>query len=484
MSEEKRFDWELTEQLADFDMTALPEEERVEPTPWQHLASKLVWGVILSTITLKFLYLDVILPALGMILLVQAFRPLRRENSWLRLCYGLAWVLCAARLCTLAVEGTLLPETEVFASLERPVGLVIVAVWLALYFSLWRGLLGIARRAGQERPSAPGAAMLLVWYGALMALALAGAEQVSGFAFFLILLLYFLVLRSLRKTLRFFEENGYVLQPLQPRISDGRLTAVWLAAVAAVIALALTFGTRYPMDWQVRAADEQEGHEEIVENLRTLGLPEDMAADLTSEELAALTGAQRVLLGVGDTFTTDDGGKLLCRSAAIQLPGEERWVTLQHFLWQEMPRHRSTEALQAILLHEQYVPNGLVYFRADETLPPRVRLLYEEGEDIFTNSPELVPMSTTSWFGGEYTARYAAWSLPRQGNRARGYLLYGVYRCDEVSMVTSTDYIHNQKAVYPALSARQHSASGFWEWGLDAKFRTMQYQMYFHYDDL
>ena len=479
MSEEKRFDWELTEQLADFDMTELPEEEQVEPTPWQHLAGKLVWGVILSTITLNFLYLDVILPAIGIILLVQAFRPLRKENGWLGLCHGLAWTLCAARLCTLAVEGTLLPETEVFASLERPVGLVIVAVWLALYFSLWRGLLGIARRAGQEKPSAPGAAMLLVWYGALTALALTGAEQVSGFAFILILLLYFLVLRSLLKTLRFFEENGYVLQPLQPRVSDGRLTAAWLAAVAAVIALALTFGTRYSMDWQVRSADEQAGHEEIVENLRTLGLPEDMAADLTSEELAALAGAQRVLLGVGDTFTTDDGGKLLCRSAAIQLPGEERWVTLQHFLWLEMPRHRGTEALQAILLHEQYVPNGLVYFRADETLPPRVRLLYEEGEDIFTNSPELVPMSTTSWFGDEYTARYAAWSLPRQGNRARGYLLYGVYRCDEVSMVTNTDYIHNQRFVYPALSARQYSVNGFW--GEDPKFRTMQYYLDIRY---
>ena len=483
MSEEKRFDWELTEQLADFDMTELPEEERVEPTPWQHLAGKLVWGVILSTITLNFLYLDVILPAIGIILLVQAFRPLRKENGWLRLCLWLSWLLCAARLCTLAVEGTLLPETEIFASLERPVGLVIVAVWLALYFSLWRGLLDIARRAGQERPSAPGAAMLLVWYGALTALALAGAEQVSGFAFFLILLLYFLVLRSLRKTLRFFEENGYGLQPLQPRVSDGRLTVVWLAAVAAVIALALTFGTRYPMDWQARNADEQAGCEEIVENLRTLGLPEDMAADLTSEELAALAGAQRVLLGVGDTFTTDDGGKLLCRSAAIQLPGEERWVTLQHFLWQEMPRHRSTEALQITLPYEEYVPGGLAYYAADEMLPARVRLLYDEGESTLMTSPALEPMTATTWFGGnEYTTRYAAWSLPRRGEAARGYLLYGLYRLDDASIVAVTEYVHNQLTVYPFMSARQYSARGFW--GDNPKFRTMQYHMSFHYDDL
>ena len=485
MSEEKRFDWELTEQLADFDMTALPEEERVEPTPWQHLAGKLVWGVIFSTITLNFLYLDVILPAIGMIWLVQAFRPLRRENGWLRLCHGLAWVLCAARLCTRAVQGTLLPETEAFASLERPVGLVLAAVWLALYFSLWRGLLAIARRGGQENPSAPGAAMLMVWYGALMALALAGPEQVSGLAFVLILLLYFLILRSLRKTLRFFEENGYTLQPLPSRVSDGRLTALWLAAVALAIVLALTFGTRYPMDWQLRSADEQVGHEEIIENLHALGLPEDMAADLTGGELAALAGAERVLLGVGDTFTTDDGGKLLCRSAAIQLPGEERWVLLQHFAWVEMPRCRRTEALQITLPYEEYFPNHVPpFFAADEALPARMRLLYDEGGETFTASPALEPMTTASWFGDEYTTRCAAWSLPRQGTAARGYLLYGLYRLDDASIVTACDYVHQQRAVYPALSAWQHSANGFWEWGLDAKFRTMQYQMSFHYDNL
>lgn len=485
MSEEKRFDWELTEQLADFDMTTLPEEERVEPTPWQHLAGKLVWGVIFSTITLNFLYLDVILPAIGMIWLVQAFRPLRRENGWLRLCHGLAWALCAARLCTLTVQGTLLPETEAFTSLERPVGLVIVAVWLALYFSLWRGLLAIAHRGGQEQPSAPGAAMLMVWYGALTALALAGPEQVSGLPFVLLLLLYFLILRSLRKTLRFFEENGYTLQPLPSRVSDGRLTALWLAIVALAIALALTFGTRHSMDWQVRPADEQAGQEEIIENLRTLGLPKELAADLTGEELAALAGAQRVLLGRSERFDTNDGGKMLCRSAAIQLPGEERWVLLQHFAWQEMPRHRSTEALRITLPYEEELPSHVPpFYAADEALPARMRLLYDEGGETFTASPALEPMTTASWFGDEYTARLAAWSLPRQGTAARGYLLYGLYRLDDASIVTVSDYVHQQRAVYPALSARQHSASGFWEWGLDAKFRTMQSQMYFHYDHL
>ena len=483
MSEEKRFDLELQERLMDFDVSALPEEEQVLTSPWQHLAGRLLWGLGLTTITLNFLYLDLILPAIGMILLVQAFRPLRRENRWLRLCHILAWTLCGMQLVSFALQGTLLPETEQFVALEVPAGLAVVAVWLVFYVALWRGLLAVGRRAGQEHPSAPGVVMLMVWYGVLMALALTGVEQVGWLAFALIVVIYVLVFRSLYKTLQFFEENGYVLQPLQHRVSDRALTALWLAAVAAAIALALTFGTRYPMDWQERSADEQAGYESVAENLRTLGLPEDMVADLTGEDLSALAGAERVLLGRREVFETDDGGKLLCRSAAIQVPGEEHWVVVQHFMWQEMPRCRRTEALQITLPYEEYFPNNIPLFAADEMLPARVRLLYDEDGETFTVLPALEPMTAATWYGGnEYTTRYAAWSLPRRGEAARGYLIYGLYRLDDASIVDVSEYVHNQLTVYPYLSARQYGANGFW--GDNAKFRTMQYQMYFHYDDL
>ena len=482
MSEDKRFDLELQEQLTDFDLSALPEEERVEPTPWQRTASRLVWGLGLSTITLNALYLDVILPAIGMLLLVQAFRPLRRENDWLRLCGGLAWVLCAMRFAVMVADATLLPEWQHYSILQTALAVTAGGTWLVFYFALWRGLLAVGRKAGQEQPSAPGAAMLLVWYSLLSVLALAGVEQLGWFFGLLLVAIYYFILRSLRKIVLFFEENGYVLQPAPVRVTDRALLLTGLAALLCAILLALQLGTRYPMDWQVRPAEEQAGCEEIVEELCALGLPENMAADLTPEELAALAGAERVLLGVGDSFTTEDGGKLQCRSAAIQLPGEEHWVFLQHFLWEELPRRRSTEALRITLPYEEYVPNGLVYFAADEALPERVRLLYNEGETTFTTSPELVSTTMQSWFGDEYTTRYAAWSLPRQGTAARGYLLYGLYRLDDASVVTATDYIHNQRAVYPYLSAREYDARGFW--GPNPKFRTMQYQMYFDYDVL
>ncbi len=484
MSEEKRVDLELTEQLSDLDLTALPEEDQVIASPWQHLAGKLVWGVILSTITLNFLYLDVILPAVGVILLVQAFRPLRRENGWLRLCYGLSWVLCAARLVGFASQGTLLPETETYAVLKLPLGLAVVTVWLVFYFALWRGLLAVGRRAGQEKTSAPGAAMLLVWYGALMVLVLSGAQQLNWFAALLILLIYFLILRSLRKTLHFFEENGYVLQPLRSRVSDRALTVLWLAIVALAITLALIFGTRYPMDWQARPTDEQAGHEATIENLRALGLPEAMVADLTGEDLAALAGADRVVWsGNGtDRFTTDDGGKITFRTAAIRLPNRgagDRWAVLHYFVWEEMPRFRGTEALQLWAAYRG--SDGIL---PDETLMPRLRLLHDTPSGLMTVSPQMETVAGAAdiFGGGPEDEQLAVWSMPREEGQVRGYVLYGAQRGREWGMIDIANVHHSMRKKYPFLSARQNCARGMWS--DDMTFKRMQNYVYFDYNEL
>ena len=79
------------------DATALPPPEKINP--WQMAMTQVLWGFGLSTITLNFLYLDYILPALGAVLLVLGFRTLRRENRPLRWCYILSiakLLVCAA----------------------------------------------------------------------------------------------------------------------------------------------------------------------------------------------------------------------------------------------------------------------------------------------------------------------------------------------------------------------------------------------------
>lgn len=65
------------------DASALPPPQDTV-TPWHTAMHYILWGLGLTTITLHFLNLDVILTAVGAALLVLGFRILRRENASLR----------------------------------------------------------------------------------------------------------------------------------------------------------------------------------------------------------------------------------------------------------------------------------------------------------------------------------------------------------------------------------------------------------------
>mgnify|MGYP000513662789 CR=1 FL=1 len=68
MTDERRFDDLLRE-----DAAALPPPAAGEINPWSMAMTRVLWGLGLITITLNFLYLDVILPAVGGLLLVLGF---------------------------------------------------------------------------------------------------------------------------------------------------------------------------------------------------------------------------------------------------------------------------------------------------------------------------------------------------------------------------------------------------------------------------
>ena len=65
---------------------------------------------------------------------------------------------------------------DVLAALPVDVGnapaYVHIPVTLALYVCLWRGMVGVSRAAGAEKPAAPAAGAMAVFYATLTALAL------------------------------------------------------------------------------------------------------------------------------------------------------------------------------------------------------------------------------------------------------------------------------------------------------------------------
>ena len=288
MSDDLRFDALLTEGA-----DALPPPADV--SPWRSAMYCIVWGIALKTLTLQILYLHYILPTLGCILLVLGFRTLRQENRALRWAYGLS-------LAAAVMRGV----CAVLQALPVDVGLTFgyadSGLMLGILIALWRGMTGVSRAAGAEKPSAPAAGTLAAFYAVLLVLAHIGLE---GWLLVLpVLVVYLVILRNLVRLFRSLADTGYAIHAAPVRLPAAAVLWGYLGLTLAAVVLAMLLGQRYPMDWQVRQDAPQD--ETIRAELLELGFPQDVLDDLTAEEVAGLAGASEVLT---QTDTQYDSGK-------------------------------------------------------------------------------------------------------------------------------------------------------------------------------
>ena len=475
MTDDLRFDELLRE-----DAAALPPPAAGNVTPWRTAMGQVLWGLGLTTITLNFLYLDYLLPALGAVLLVLGFRTLRRENAALRWGYILSLAALATRymgyvLSALPLEAGYIPAY------------ITAAVQLALYVCLWRGMVGVSRAAGSEKPGAPAAGAMAVFYAALTALALIGLE---GWLLVLPLLaLYLFLLRSMVRLSRSLTDTGYAITAAPVRLSDSAVLWGSLAALLAAVLLAMFLGQRYPMDWQPRQDAPQDAA--IRQSLLDKGFPQEVLDDLTADEVAQLSGAVRVYLRterlysntdyrevtlsrfLGDpphtlqydrTLTeTDDAGNRTYRyvyrvydtleqivtHVAVELPAEggvARFVYIHHLTY-AAPPSPYTEMLElwpAWQLANGWSPGGHVSGRV---------LCEKNGTALAApfHTLESGSHQTSDLFGTRQTQRITAgWSFPRNAESPRAYVFYDALRGADGWVIESwVNYVRQTAPVYP-----------------------------------
>ena len=277
MSDDLRFDQLLRE-----DASALP-PAMAEVNPWREAMWLVLWGMGLTTITFKFLYLDMILPALGGILMVLGFRTLRRENKALQWCWRLSIAAAIVRSASFALAA--LP-----VDVKNIPAYGVMAMTFALYCCLWRGMVGVSRAAGAEKPAAPAAGALVIFYAVMCALAF---MELSGWLAVLpVLIVYIVILRNLVKLARSLSDTGYAIHAAPVRLPSAAVLWGYLGLTLAAVLLAMFLGQRYPMNWQVR--DDAPQDAAIRAELLDLGLPEQVLDDLTAEEVARMSGAVKV----------------------------------------------------------------------------------------------------------------------------------------------------------------------------------------------
>ena len=472
MSDDLRFDQMLRENAS-----ALP-PAMAEVNPWREAMWLVLWGMGLTTITINFLYLDMILPALGGILLVLGFRTLRQENRALQWCWRLSIAIASVRSASFALAA--LP-----VDVKNVPAYAVMAMTFALYCCLWRGMVGVSRAAGAEKPAAPAAGALVIFYAVICALAFL---ELSGWLAVLpVLIAYIVILRNLVKLARSLADTGYTIHAAPVRLPSTAVLWGYLGLTLAAVLLAMFLGQRYPMNWQVR--DDAPQDETIRAELLDLGFPEQVLDDLTAEEAAHMSGAVKVYtetepLYEDETYrevTTsvwneDPPPRWEYSSAEKQPDGSYRYHYRAYDLYEGFVTHvvvlvEEAGRQRAVVLHYAAIDRPFgdclaegmeiwpVWQGNEESWSPggwnSGRLLCEkDGQSYAADfySVESGSYETTNIFGTtQNTGMIAEWSRMDHSGNVRAYLLYDAEMLtpELPSLYSWCNYVRQTKPVYP-----------------------------------
>lgn len=445
-------------------MPELPPEDVVaEVTPWKKAMNRVLVGLLLTTLTLNFLNLNYILPAIGVALCLLGLRTLRKENGAFHLCY---YIMIFRALALLAV---LIANTTIYHAVldHSPLGGVTAAAQLVFLLGFWRALCTVKTKASMAG-TAPNALALVAWYAALIVLALFNYSGIIIIG--ALIVCYILIFRSLWKLSKELDEAGYAIRPAPVRVADRPLVIVMAAVVLGGCICGYAFGGHYTMEWTPVAENAQSGTEEIRAHLLELGFPEDFLNDLTEEDILACDGATEIYVqndpACWSGSSADSIGELQFTGVAVRLSSNPQTIRLfQRFQWQGRQRFYGTEALQ-------------LWTASDEawavTSDVTGRLLYDNGDQIYTApyaslGRKSYEYNSMFWGSRDRVDVFASFSLPSSGENCRGYLTYSVEAYEAVNnyLISSwLNYNHQRTWMqYPVQTAEEDILAFSWNEG-------------------
>lgn len=445
--ERDEFDRMIEQEIAD----TIPTQGVVdEVNPWHEPIDRIAGGLALTGITLNFLYLQYLLPAVGVVLQYLGFRALRRNGAAFRL----AWALSVVRLVWVGAFLVLsvtpwLPT----GNLDIGLGLAGMGIQIVQMLALRAGLRQVCRTADIEPKSDPLKAAVC-WEGFILVLAFSPLAH-SWLAAIPMLIAFVCIVRALFRLGEAMGEAGYCFTAAPVRLNTSAVRWGFLGG-CLLLMLALSVCVNHP---RLDAAPmEEHGEAEIRQQLADLGLPEEVLADLTDEDVRALDGAFHVACCAEMlAFGPDAQSMTLCDQTNAPErapigpeipPGKDTMIASTYYI--ELPEYRMA------VLHRLAWVQGSAYwgdaFSAFEDSDYGYdliggRLVYEKrGQTYAAPIPDLADntVTTTNMFG-TYTSNQISGviSYPLGADNPRGYMLYGM-QLDEnrVFGATGINYYH------------------------------------------
>lgn len=469
---------EFDRQLMD-EMSQLPPPapEVHDYTPWQASIRKIIWGMVLVTFRLEFLYLQYLLPLLGAALLYLGYRSLRKSDPWFTLCWGLSAFLLAFH-----IAADILAATPLLAALEENVwtnGFLIALTVAANVVLLFALRAGIRRRfvsiTGEKPKDWLGRGLIAYLLSLAIALwstlepatesGLFGDSITNDWLYYgrplaaIVLQIYLLI--CIFRQSESLVGQGYDIIPAPVRV-PGRpfVFGVFLLVLLGILPalwLSCHLSTGEAQEITAPLAGE---HTAVRDRLVELGLPQELADTLDEAELARCKDAYAVETGIWENvdLTDEEGPQTEGHDILVQV--EDTQARLSVWLvflpqgqvrWYHFFRY---DTLPALRLQEQF---SLDVSGNDAHDDYTAALLWQEGETIYLSHPQvqLAGGQTAEelneeqqwWYEEElerlghlHYSPYFSFSIPQKATALRGYLAYTADASEYLAPENTYDY--------------------------------------------
>lgn len=447
---------------------------------WQQTYENILVGMGLCGITLNFLLLNYILPFIGILMIFTGLRKLRQENEWFKTGYAAAAVKLVLTMLFLVV-GTFISAETIYDTYKWKIMLLWAYVLpLIIAFSFFRGMRAELKKRDQEANNNI-LIHIFIWYAVVLLFAVI---NYSGWIIgILIVAAYIGILVELKHTAEDLEKAGYVLEEPSVRVSNGKCAAGAVILTAAGLVIGTIFFGSYHMKWTEAKTAQDPACEEIKAYLISLGFPEDILNDLKEEDILECKNARQVLLERND-YPINDGvevssvfegytqysreypkKELKLSGVAVELEQEGQWKIIHHFLWNENPGFRGTEAVQLYPVYRETssgwsgrgnLTGQVLYDKNGVSYTAEYASLDNETYDVETCWP--------FYESRENSSIIAEFSMPGRGENYRGYVAYGIQAKEDGWWIDSwLNYIHQKSLLqYPVMTASQYRKRGGW----------------------
>ena len=474
-----------------------PEEIVKVVTPWKKAIRRVLAGLALNTLTLNLFYLNFILPLIGTALSILGLRVLRNETKWFKAYYIFTIIREGYFLFTLALNATISLREMIPQAVLVTVNLIMTLLNILFFCA---SLYSAEKKAGTQLKKLPMVAFVL-WY---LVLAFLGVINYNGFIIPWVMIIGFIIiLVSLNKISKEIDSIGYNIENAPVKVNDKALVSVLVATLVIGLGVGYAFGGSYLMKWEEKDINEHSQVQEVKDELIGLGFPEKVLDDMTAEDILSCQGATKVVVYENTVPFNDDTrvvtvteqktpyfsstyDKTIHDVEEMTITGvgvyfgdgengfDGTWNIIHHFCWDINPGFYGTESIQ---LWPSYGERYKTWY-SDGKVSGRV-LYTKDGIDYvapyYSLGDETYTSDTIIWGQQTNTDIFAAFSLPNDGEKQRGYIAYTIEdNSSEDNHVIDSwfNYTHQESFLqYPAITAKKARQSGFFN---DFPFRTQQ----------